>query len=169
MSRTLFRDDPDSPRPARAANHTRHADGRWVVNHVWDRGFAAGAVGVHTSIDDLGKWDANFFAPRVGDAALIRTLTSPSALSSGERLNYGFGLDLSPYRGLRAVSHAGQGGGTFYLMRLPDRQLSIATLCNRYSLGPHATDSAALTWAVADLVLDTPSEGVTSGAAELAP
>jgi hypothetical protein len=105
----------------------------------------------------------------VGDAALIRTLTSPSALSSGERLDYGFGLDLSPYRGLRAVSHAGQGGGTFYLMRLPDRQLSIATLCNRYSLGPHATDSAALSWAVADLLLDTPADGAIGGAAELAP
>jgi CubicO group peptidase (beta-lactamase class C family) len=169
MSRTLYRDDPDSPRPARAANHTRRADGRWVVNHVWDRGFAAGAVGVHTSIDDLAKWDANFFAPMVGDAALIRTLTSPYSLSSGEPLEYGFGLDLSSYRGLRAVSHAGQGGGTFYLMRLPDRQLSVATLCNRYSLGPHATDSAALTWAVVDLLLDTGSEDATVAAAELLP
>jgi CubicO group peptidase (beta-lactamase class C family) len=169
MSHTLYRDDPDSPRPARAANYTRHADGQWAVNHVWDRGFGAGAVGLHTSIEDLGRWDGNSFAPTVGDAALIRTLTSPSALSSGERLDYGFGLDLSPYRGLPAVSHAGQGGGTFYLMRLPDRQLGIATLCNRYSLGPYATDSATLTWAVADLLLGPPAAGGTGGAAALAP
>jgi CubicO group peptidase (beta-lactamase class C family) len=169
MTRTLFRDDPDGPPPPRAANHTRHADGRWTVNHVLDRGFAPGAVGVHTSIEELAKWDGNFFAPKVGDAALIRTITSPSALNSGARLNYGFGLDLSPYRGLRAVSHGGIGGGSFYLLRLPDRQLSVATLCNRYSLGPHGTDSFVLTWAVVDRLLDAPSDGVMGAAAELVP
>ena len=168
MSRTEFRDDPDGPRPARATNYTRRADGQWTANHVWDR-VPPGSGGLHTSIEDLGKWDRNFVDPNVGDAALIRTITSPATLGTGERLDYGYGLYLSPYRGLQTVSHSGRGGGTFFLMRLPERQLSVATLCNRYSLGPHATDSAVLTFAVFDLLLDRSSDGVMTSAADLAP
>lgn len=162
MSRTIYRDDPASPRPVRATNYTRGDNGQWNVNHVWDKGYGAGAVAVHTSLEDLAGWDRNFLSPTVGDESLIRMVTTGTRLSSGKTLDYGFGVYLNAYRGLKAVSHAGQGGGTFYYMQLPEKQLSVATLCNRYSLGRHATDSAALTWAVVDLLIDNQAEPADS-------
>lgn len=150
MTSTLVR-YPGDPVPSRAVNYTGKADGNFAPNGVWDRAYGAGVVNVHTSIEDLAKWDRNFFHPLVGDPALIRTLYSPTTLNSGQRTAYAYGLDLGTHRGMRAISHGGMGGGTFHLLRLPEQKLSVAALCNRYSLGVGAPD----TWTLARDVADT--------------
>jgi hypothetical protein len=45
------------------------------------------------------------------------------------------------------------GGGSFHLLRLPDDRLSVAILCNRYSLGARAPDTWAMSRKVADVFL----------------
>jgi hypothetical protein len=144
---------PADPIPTRATNYTGKADGSFAPNRVWDRAYGAGVVNVHTSIEDLAKWDRNFFHPTVGDEALIKTLYSPTALNSGKLTTYGYGLDIGTHRRMRAISHGGMGGGSFHLLRLPEQGLSVATLCNRYSLGAGAADTWTLSREVADIFL----------------
>jgi len=158
MTSTLVRDDPAGPIPKRAVNYTLKPDGTYEPNRVWDRAYSAGVSNVHTSIEDLSKWDRNFFHPTVGDEALIRTLYSPGKLASGENTTSAYGLGLARHRGMLTVSHGGIGGGSFYFLRLPEQRLSVAILCNRYGVGPGAPETWKLTHATADIFLSVASK-----------
>jgi CubicO group peptidase (beta-lactamase class C family) len=152
---------PTDPIPKRAVNYTGKPDGTFARNRVWDRAYGAGVANVHTNIEDLAKWDRNFFRPSVGNEALIRTVYSSTTLNSGKATAYAYGLDVGTHRGKRAISHGGMGGGSFHLLRLPDDRLSVAILCNRYSLGAGAPDTWTMSRKVADVFLSAePSAGV---------
>jgi hypothetical protein len=59
------------------------------------------------------------------------------------------------------VSHSGIGGGSFYFLRVPEQRLSVATLCNRYGVGPGAPETWKLTHAIADIFLGSTLKGGT--------
>jgi CubicO group peptidase (beta-lactamase class C family) len=169
MTNTFVRYPTDAV-PQRAINYTGRRSGGYTPNRVWDRAYGAGVANVHTSIEDLAKWDRNFFHPLVGDEALIRTVYSPARLNSGKMTAYAYGLDLGTHRGMPTVSHGGIGGGSFHFLRLPQQRLSVATLCNRYSFGAGAPDTWTLSRQVADLYLDsTAIEGTSETDSSPAP
>ena len=98
-----------------------------------------GDGGVFTSIEDMLKWDSNFYNNRLGkgDAALIELVETPGVLKNGEALDYAFGLRVSEYRGLRTVGH----GGSFVgfraaTLRFPEQNFSVICLCNVSSANP---------------------------------
>ena len=87
---------------------------------------------VHTSVRDLALWDANFYAPRVGDRAIIDEMQRSGVLHDGHAVGYGGGLFLSTRHGLTTVSHGGGWAGyRSELLRFPERQLSVIVLSNR--------------------------------------
>jgi hypothetical protein len=58
-------------------------------------------------------------------------MTTPLRLRSGQTIAYGFGLDLDPINGRRAVSHPGGfAGDAADLAWYPDDHLAIAVLDN---------------------------------------
>lgn len=161
---------PTDPVPKRAVNYTGMPDGSYIPNRVWDRAYGAGVANVHTSIEDLEKWDRNFFRPIVSDEALIRTVYSTATLNSGKSTTYAYGLDLGTHHGMRTVSHGGIGGGSFHLLRLPEQRLSVATLCNRYAFGANAPDTWTLSREVADIFLTARgAEGLSESSPSLPP
>jgi CubicO group peptidase (beta-lactamase class C family) len=108
-----------------------------------------GAGGIFTTIEDLAKWDQNFYDARVGGKALIAQITTPGTLNSGRALEYAFGLEVRDYRGLHVVEHGGSlVGYQAHLMRLPERRLSVICLCNLSTVNP-----SVLARAVADIYL----------------
>ena len=77
-----------------------------------------------------------------------RSRISAPRLTSGEATDYGFGLFVHPYRGVREVSHSGSTAGyRAFLARYPDQHVSVAVLCNV------ATTATVLAHAVADQYL----------------
>jgi CubicO group peptidase (beta-lactamase class C family) len=86
---------------------------------------------VHTSVEDLLKWDENFYSAQVGGKELLAELQEPGKLNSGKVLDYAKGLHIGEYRGLRTVSHGGAWGGyRAELLRFPEQHFSVACLCN---------------------------------------
>ena len=64
-------------------------------------------------------------------------MQKPAVLLSGKPTNYGFGLFLENYRGLRTVEHSGGDRGiSANLVRYPDQKLAIALLCNSDAINP---------------------------------
>src|SRR5712671_3053912 len=66
---------------------------------------------VHTSVEDLLKWDENFYSPRVGGKEFLAEIQERGKLNDGKVLEYAKGLFLQDYRGLHTVSHGGAWGG----------------------------------------------------------
>jgi len=92
---------------------------------------------VQTSIEDLIKWDENFYHPTVGGDALLTALQTAAVLNDGKKQTYALGLTVDSYRGLHTVSHGGSWAGyRAELMRFPDQHFSVATLCNLAGTNP---------------------------------
>ncbi len=109
----------------------------------------AGDGSVQTSVEDLLRWDGNFFTGKLGGKEIVESMRTPGKLNNGEEHGYGFGLFMSKYRGAPVVSHGGAWAGyRAELMRFPQQHTSIAVLCNQAESRP-----TRLAHQVADIVL----------------
>jgi CubicO group peptidase (beta-lactamase class C family) len=148
----------------RATGYSRTARG-WEIDHAWN--FQMGGDGqVLTSIEDLARWDANFYDPRVGGRALLDRLHTRGILVNGDTIAYALGLTLDRYRGLRRVQHGGAWAGfRAMLARFPEQRTSVVIECNRGDANPGAYANA-----VADAVLagSFPPPETVAGAAPAA-
>lgn len=113
-----------------------------VARNTYD-GAIAGAGGVHTTIEDFGRWLDNYDRLIVGDAAIVRTMTTPTALTDGSPAwstlsqAYAVGLSAGTLRGLPVVSHGGSWAGyRGHFLRFPGQQFAVATFCNVSNAGP---------------------------------
>jgi CubicO group peptidase (beta-lactamase class C family) len=147
MSNTRILDDHSAIIPHRATAYgPRPGGGFGVEMSNWEQ---TGDGAVQTTVEDLAKWDQNFYDPKVGGPWLIEQLQTTGTLNSGEKIDYARGLGVDEYRGLRRVSHSGGWAGyRAELMRFPDQKLSVVTLCNLGNTNP-----TALAQQVTDLYL----------------
>jgi CubicO group peptidase (beta-lactamase class C family) len=92
---------------------------------------------VHTSVEDLLKWDENFYSGTIGGKIFLAELQEHGRLNSGKVLDYAKGLNVADYRGLHTVRHGGAWGGyRAELLRFPDQHFSVACLCNVRNANP---------------------------------
>lgn len=116
-----------------------------------------GSGGLMTTLDDYAKWANNLFAEHsrlAGGTELTALLRTSGALRNGTPVQYGFGLRLTPYRGVEQVAHSGSGEGYKALaMMFPRRSLGVFGFCNN---GVYAQE---VVMAVADLFLGLPPQG----------
>lgn len=147
MTRTSWRDDFDRVVKGRAMAYT--PDGKGFRTQMPFES-AHGNGGLLTTVGDLLRWNRRFDLPG-SDGALARGQEEPATLATGESLDYGLGLYLTRYNGVREVGHGGSTGGyEAYLARYPERQLSVAVLCNAAGSGAEPRARA-----VADVFLGT--------------
>ena len=134
MTSTHFRDDHSVPLPGAATGYSPSGQGFTVNMSKWEQ---TGDGAVYTTVEDLLKWDNNFYDPKVGGARLLEELHRTEKLNSGSPQTYAAGLVVNDYRGLRSVSHGGSWAGfRAELIRFPDQKFSVATLCNVASSNP---------------------------------
>ncbi len=124
MHDTQYLDDTRMIIPRRATGYTpADSGGGWQVEMSnWDQ---VGDGAVQTTVEDLAKWDANFYTPTVGDASVVAMLQEP------DQADYGFGLWRDEYHHETRVWHTGAWAGyRAALMRFPDRHESVIIECN---------------------------------------
>jgi hypothetical protein len=110
-----------------------------------------GPTNLLSTVGDLLRWTANLDAPRIGDAALVRAMSTSAVLANGDSTGYGLGLSLVDDRGARVVEHeGGDPGFRSYLGRYVDHRLAVVVLCNSRSVNP-----VALGHEIAGVYLDT--------------
>lgn len=96
-----------------------------------------GATSLFTTVEDLGRWDRNFYTARVGGRRVIDQMHTRGVLNSGEEIPYAFALVHGQYRGLRTVGHGGGDAGyRSFFLRFPDQRFSVAVLCNLPASNP---------------------------------
>ena len=88
-----------------------------------------------TTVEDLVKWDQNFYDGKVGGKDVMARLEIPGRLDDGTKLNYGGGLIIGEYEGTRMIHHGGAWAGyRSHILRFPERRLSFIVLGNLSSL-----------------------------------
>jgi CubicO group peptidase (beta-lactamase class C family) len=147
MTHSQFHDDHNEPVFGRAFAYSPAPKGAWKIN-IWNNDIV-GQGGLVTTVEDLQKWDENFYNGTVGGRGLLDLQLRQGVLNDGTTLPYAFGLEVLDYRGLKMVEHTGSTGGyRTAITRFPTQHTSIATMCN-----VSTANTAALTHAVADVVL----------------
>jgi len=131
MTHTEFRDDHTALIPQRALGYEPSGSTYRISQPETD---VVGDGGVYSTVEDLAKWDANFRTGRVGGKQAIAMLQEPGKLNDGQTLPYALAMTIGEYHGLKTYSHAGAYGGyRSTLLRFPQRDLSVITLCNTSS------------------------------------
>jgi CubicO group peptidase (beta-lactamase class C family) len=136
MSQTIYRDDHTQlvPNRALAYNEKEHGAGYALAVSYFEQ---TGDGAVHTSVEDILKWDENFYTARVGGKELLAELQENGHLNDGKELRYAKGLFVTKYRGLPLVAHGGAWGGyRAQLARFPEQHFSVACLCNLGNVRP---------------------------------
>jgi CubicO group peptidase (beta-lactamase class C family) len=136
MTHTHIHDDHAMVVPNRAIGYIRSDSGGpfRIEMSDWEQ---AGDGSVLTTVEDLVKWDENFYSGQVGGPGVLAEMLRPGKLATGKVLDYASGLFLGEYRGLKMVEHGGAWAGyRAQLMRFPTEHVSVACLCNLGSAGP---------------------------------
>ncbi|MGC2478086.1 MAG: serine hydrolase domain-containing protein, partial [Candidatus Sulfotelmatobacter sp.] len=66
---------------------------------------------VQTSVEDLLRWDENFYTAKLGGEELIRQMQVVGRLNNGKEHEYAAGLEIMTYRGQPVVRHGGAWAG----------------------------------------------------------
>jgi CubicO group peptidase (beta-lactamase class C family) len=101
-----------------------------------------GATNLFTTVEDLARWEENFYTAKVGGPQLIRQLQEPGALNDGTFINYAPGMFVSA-PGANRWAQSGTAGDAGYradVFRFPDHHLSAITFCNLGSIDPSELD-----------------------------
>jgi CubicO group peptidase (beta-lactamase class C family) len=136
MTHTQYRDDHASLIANRAmAYDAKEKGGGYSLDVSYFEQTGDGAV--HTSVEDLLKWDENFYSGQIGGKDFLSEIQEQGKLNDGKVLDYAKGLFIGDYRGLHTVSHGGSWGGyRAELLRFPEQHFSVACLCNLGNASP---------------------------------
>ena len=140
----------------RAFSYSPATDG---YNNLIMRFDMVGSGGVYSNINDLYKWDQNFYHNVLGKGGpkIITKMQEDGILNNGESAGYAFALHNDTYRGLKTVSHGGSlAGYRTQLMRFPEQNFSVILLGNISTF-----KSTAMAKKVADVYLDDAMEPIT--------
>jgi CubicO group peptidase (beta-lactamase class C family) len=147
MTVSHFHDDHNQPVKGRAVAYSPVAGGGWRIN-VWNNDIV-GQGGLMTTVEELQKWDENFYTGTVGGRGFLARQLERGKLTDGKTLTYAFGLEVLTYRGLPLVEHSGSTGGyRTDISRFPAQHTSVVTMCNVSN-----ADAVGLAHRVADVVL----------------
>ncbi|MEO7157769.1 MAG: serine hydrolase domain-containing protein, partial [Vicinamibacterales bacterium] len=128
MTHTSWRDDHTRIVKGRAMAYSEAA-GEYHTEMPFEN--VHGNGGLLTTVGDLLTWNENFVNPRVGSAKALMEMQTVGHYNDGKPLDYGLGLYVNDYRGVKNVYHSGSTGGyRAHLNRFPESRTSVAVLCN---------------------------------------
>lgn len=147
MVNTHFHNDHTEITPNRTYAYRKDEQGRFKISiPVFDN---YGATSLFTTVEDLVKWDENFYSKKIGGEAFINLMQSTGSLNDKTPENYAAGLIISNYKGYKTVEHSGADAGyRSNFIRFPEEHFSVLILANLANINP-----ALLSYKVADLFL----------------
>ncbi len=118
-----------------------------------------GEGGLLTTVEDLAKWDQNFYTPIVGSQRLLAKMHQHATLNNGAQVPYAAGILVDQYNGHRLIFHGGDINGYHgHIVRFPDQNLSVLTLSNTTDLFSSVLLEKSLQ--IADIYFNNPQTSV---------
>lgn len=140
MDNTFFADDAVELIKNRAYGYSKDVDGNYV-NDMTNL-FVVGDGGLHTTINDMQKWDAQFYTPKLGknpeafmEEFMLPNSSLPVNPDSGADIFYANGQGISKSENGLLVSHSGGWlGANIMYRRYPDNQFMNLVMCSNTSI-----------------------------------
>jgi CubicO group peptidase (beta-lactamase class C family) len=149
------------PRSGAAVKHLalgyQFEGGNFTNAPAWDLSWFLGSGNIYSTVEDLCRWNEGVFANKVLGAASLKAALTPVRTAKnkedGSNTGYGYGWELSRFRGDQEISHGGGVPGfTSFLLRLPRENFTVVVLANSRPGSP-AADPASLAHLVAEVYL----------------
>jgi CubicO group peptidase (beta-lactamase class C family) len=129
MTSTHFHSDHAEVVPNRTSAYHKNENGKWKISiPVFDN---YGATSLFTTVEDLAKWDENFYTKKVGGNDFINAMLVTGVLNNHTPQTYASGLYTETHNGYRTVQHSGSDAGyRSIFVRFPDEHFSVILLAN---------------------------------------
>lgn len=129
MDHTVVKTRPGQVIPGSAQGYVPAESGGYVELPDIARSYGAG--GIYSTVGDLARWIDHFRTPTLVSPEAIQEMTTPFVLPDGEETDYGLGIAVDEYRGLRRVWHnGGDSAHTAMLVFLPEPDVGVVLLGN---------------------------------------
>ncbi len=151
MASTHFHDHVNHIINNRAWGYVKNGDTFETMLMRYD---LVGSGGMYSCIEDLYKWDQNFYHNRLGkrNQELITKMTTDGKLNDGRSAGYAYALVNGELSGKKTISHGGAlAGYRAHFLQFPDDRTSIILLSNLANFQP-----GNLAEQVARILLDLP-------------
>jgi CubicO group peptidase (beta-lactamase class C family) len=96
---------------------------------------SVGEGGIYSTVEDLAKWDQNFYDPIVGSRSLVAKMQIQNRLNDGSKNPMSMGLIVESGQGPTVIYHGGDIPG-FHCqhLRVPDFHMSVILMANTSDL-----------------------------------
>jgi len=147
MSNTHFFDDNSMVIKHRASGYIPSRSGTFF--NLLSTRENVGDGGGYTTVEDMKKWDDEFYEQKVLNASFWKLMTTRGVLNNGETITYASGLELKEYKGLKTIDHGGRAPGYWSnILRFPEQKLTVIVFTNRED-----ANATPLGYRIADLFL----------------
>ena len=129
MTTTHFHSDHSEITVNRTSAYQKSDNGKWKISiPVFD---TYGATSLFTTVEDLAKWDENFYSKKVGGNDFVHAMQVTGLLNNKASQTYASGLFITTYKGYKTVQHSGADAGyRSNFTRFPVEHFSVILLAN---------------------------------------
>ena len=137
MNQTLYLSNATLVVKKRALGYARNRSGEY--SQILSNLDKTGDGGVYSTVEDLKKWDDEFYNRTVFNDSFWETMTTLGKLNNGKELTYAKGLSISTKNGLKKIDHGGRSPGyRSNIIRYPEERISIIILSNLSNIHPNS-------------------------------
>lgn len=131
MEHSYVRKNPSTIIPNAAQGYTMKDDA-YVESGDLDASYGAGAI--YSTPTDLALWLNNFESAKIGGKDVVEKLVTRGILKNGDTLDYGLGIGVGTYKGLKQYVHGGADiAHRARLLYFPEIRSGVITLSNNAS------------------------------------
>lgn len=129
MHDTLVKVRPGQVIPGSAQGYVPADSGGFTERQDIARSYGAG--GIYSTVSDLARWIDQFREPTLVSPEAMAEMTTPFVLPDGESTDYGMGIAVDLFRGLRRIWHnGGDSAHTAMVVFLPEPDVGVILLGN---------------------------------------
>lgn len=167
MANTHFHDDHQMVVKNRTHGYAPAGD---KVFKIFNPDYAiVGATSLFTTVEDMAKWDKNFYNPIIGKTVGIPEISIAPTLNDGTESTYARAMFNGTHRGLTTLGHSGGDAGyrTDY-SRYTEQDFSVAVFCNTVASATNLGKAVAEVYLEEQMIaaekIDTNSDSINNAA-----
>jgi CubicO group peptidase (beta-lactamase class C family) len=121
----------------------------------WNPDWCYGSGQIGATISDLDRLDVGLYTEKIAKFPTLQNITTPRALSNGEKPAYAMGWALGKVRGVKYVGHVGKlRGWSSAFIRFTDYNITVIVLANNGSTPLNNLTADLAGTVIDDLALD---------------